>query len=115
MSLKLNLSYMVALVAGAVVALACRYYSETAINTRLRVEAYNAQQLVESLQPKLAAKRQQLQAQQEKLNKGSAIAANVGPAVVADIKNMADKMNNQKLRDLLMRHPLPEGTAPNKN
>ncbi|NBV86308.1 MAG: hypothetical protein EBS01_08620 [Verrucomicrobia bacterium] len=107
MSVKLNLSYMVALVAGAVVALACRYYSESAANARLRAEAYNTQQLVENLQPKLAAKRQQLQAQQEKLNKGSEIAANVGPAVVADIKSTAERMNNQRLRDLLSRHPLP--------
>lgn len=74
----------------------------------MRVEAYEFQQLTETIQPQLLAKRQQLQAQQEKLNKGSAISQSVGPAVLGDIRNIADKNNNAKLKDLLLKYGVRE-------
>jgi len=73
-------------------------------NARIRTEAGQFLQVVESLQSKLLAARQTLQSQQEKLNKGSAISDSVGPAVVADISAFAEKSNNARLRELLQRH-----------
>lgn len=73
-------------------------------NAKLRTEAGQFLQVVESLQTKLLAARQTLQSQQEKLNKGSAISDSVGPAVVADISAFAEKSNNVRLRELLQRH-----------
>jgi hypothetical protein len=108
MAFKLNLSYFVALIAGAVVALSVRYFGATTENAELRAKGFELQRLVEEFQPRLTAKRQQLASQQEQLNKGSAISATVGSAVVADIARLADKVSNQRLRDLLKRHGLDE-------
>lgn len=89
-------------------ALCCRYYFAVAENAKTRVEAFEFQQLAESIQPQLVAKRQQLQAQQEKLNKGSAISQTVGPAVLGDIRSAADKGNNAKLKELLAKYGVRE-------
>lgn len=70
----------------------------------MRAEAYDFQQFVESQQSQIAAKRQQLQAQQEKLTKGSAIGETVGPAVLKDIVALAEKPGNLRLRELLQKH-----------
>lgn len=107
----MKISYISAGFAGIVVALSCRYYSVTVENAKMRTEGYEFQQLVESLQPQLAAKRQQLQSQQEKLNKGSAISQTVGPAVLGDIRSIADKNNNLKLKELLVKYGVREAGA----
>ncbi len=73
-------------------------------NAKARTEAAQFTQVVESLQTKLVEARQKLQAQQEKLNKGSAISESVGPAVLADISSVAEKANNPRLRELLAKH-----------
>lgn len=80
-------------------------------NAKIRTEAGQFLQVVESLQTKLLAARQTLQSQQEKLNKGSAISDSVGPAVVADISAFADKSNNPRLRELLQRHTAKTASA----
>ena len=107
----MKISYISAGLAGVVVALSCRYYSVTVENAKMRTEGFEFQQLVESLQPQLAAKRQQLQSQQEKLNKGSAISQTVGPAVLGDIRSLADKNNNLKLKELLLKYGVREAGA----
>jgi len=104
----MKISHISAALAVVAAALCFRYYLVTAENTKMRVEAYEFQQLTESIQPQLIAKRQQLQAQQEKLNKGSAISQSVGPAVLSDIRNSADKNNNAKLKDLLLKYGVRE-------
>jgi hypothetical protein len=73
-------------------------------NAKARTEAAQFIQVVESLQTKLLDARQKLQVQQEKLNKGSAISESVGPAVLADISSVAEKANNPRLRELLLKH-----------
>lgn len=70
----------------------------------MRAEAYDFQQFVETQQSQIAVKRQQLQAQQEKLTKGSAIGETVGPAVLKDIVALAGKPGNVGLRELLQKH-----------
>ena len=57
----------------------------------MRAEAYDFQQFVENQQSQIGVKRQQLQGQQEKLTKGSAIGETVGPAVLKDIIALAEK------------------------
>ena len=104
----MKISYISAALAGVATALCFRSYLVTAENAKMRVEAYEFQQLTETIQPQLLAKRQQLQAQQEKLNKGSAISQSVGPAVLGDIRNIADKNNNAKLKDLLLKYGVRE-------
>jgi hypothetical protein len=111
MSFKFNLSYAVALLAGAVVTLSVRYYTASSESVQLRVTGFELQRQIEDFQPKLEAKRKQLAQQQEQLNKGSAISTTIGPAVVSDIAKLADKMSNQKLKDLLMRYDLRDSGA----
>ena len=124
MSFRFNLSYAVALLAGAVVTLSVRYYTASSESVQLRVSGFELQRQIEEFQPKLEAKRKQLALQQEQLNKGSAISTTIGPAVVADIARLADKMSNQKLKDLLLRYDLRDSSgshglftpgSPNKN
>ena len=107
----MKISYISAGLAACAVALACRYYFVTVENAKMRTESFEFQQLVESLQPQLQARRQQLQAQQEKLNKGSAISQSVGPAVLGDIRSSADKNNNLKLKELLLKYGVVEAGA----
>jgi hypothetical protein len=73
-------------------------------NAAQRSEMIGFQRVTESLQSKLVAKRQVLQSQQERLNKGSAIAENIGPAVLADISAAAEKNSNPKLKELLQKY-----------
>lgn len=97
---------------GALAAALClRYYFVVTESARIRVEAFEFQQLAESIQPQLATKRQQLQVQQEKLNKGSAISQTVGPAVLGDIRSAAEKSNNVKLKELLVKYGVRETPA----
>ncbi len=72
------------------------------------MEGVEFQQLTETLQPQLLEKRQRLQAQQERLNKGSAISQTIGPAVLADIRAASEKNNNLKLKELLVKYGVRE-------
>jgi hypothetical protein len=100
---KINLSYVVALIAGAVVAMSYRYFEVSAENVRIRVETYSHQQAADTLQAELINKREQIRLQQDKLAKGSAISDTIGPAVISDIQAAAEKNKNQRLRELLIK------------
>jgi hypothetical protein len=109
--------YAGAVMAGAVLALSCRYYSVSSELLVLRTSAADFERFIESQQTQAVALRQQVQAQQERLNKGSAIGETVGPAVVRDIASLSDKTGNSRLGDLLKRHGVQVrgsagGTAP---
>jgi len=104
----MKISYISAGLAALTAVLCCRYYFAMAENARIRVEGVEFQQLAETLQPQLFEKRQRLQVQQEKLNKGSAISQNVGPAVLADIRAASEKSNNVKLKELLAKYGVKE-------
>jgi hypothetical protein len=101
---SLKFGYVGAVFAGALLALSCRWFLLNSETNRMRAEAYDFQQFVETQQSQIAAKRQQLQAQQEKLTKGSAIGETVGPAVLKDIVALAGKPGNVRLRELLQKH-----------
>ena len=107
----MNLSYIVAVIGGAVMALTVKHYSVVTENSKVRLELFGYQQAVESVQTKIQAKRELLQTQQEKLAKGSAISDSVGPAIVADMAAVAVKGNNAKLRDLLQKHGMDPALA----
>lgn len=96
--------YAGAVMAGAVLALSCRFYSVSSELLVLRTSAADFERFIESQQMQAATLRQQVQAQQEKLNKGSAIGDTVGPAVVRDIVSISEKTGNSRLGDLLKRH-----------
>ena len=107
--------------AGAVLALSCRYYAVSNELVALRTSAVDFERFIDSQQTQSAALRQQLQGQQEKLNKGTAIGENVGPAVVRDIASLSEKTGNSRLVGLLKRHgvqvhgataPTPEAGVP---
>ncbi len=114
--------YVGAVMAGAVFALSCRYYAVSSELVALRTSAADFERFIESQQTQANVLRQQLQAQQEKLNKGSAIGDNVGPAVVRDIASLSEKTGNSRLGELLKKHGVqvrgasgpaaPEGGAP---
>ncbi len=109
---SLKFGYLAALFAGALLALSFRSFLLTGETNRLRAEAFDFQQFVESQQSQIALKRQQLQAQQEKLTKGSAIGDSVGPAVLKDIVAFAGKPGNVRLRELLQKHGVQVSAAP---
>ncbi len=77
----------------------------------MRAEAYDFQQFVEGQQAQVVAKRQQLQSQQDKLTKGSAIGETVGPAVLKDIVALAEKPGNLRLRELLQKYGVQVGAG----
>lgn len=107
----MNLSYIVAIIAGAVMALTVKHYSVVTENARTRLEIFGYQQALESVQTRVQAKRELLQTQQEKLAKGSSISDSVGPAIVADIAAAAVKGNNARLRDLLQKRGMDPALA----
>ena len=96
--------YVASVMAGAVFALSCKYYVVSGELGALRTTVSDFERFIDSQQTQAAVLRQQLQAQQEKLNKGSAISETVGPAVVRDIASLSDKTGNSRLSDLLKRH-----------
>jgi hypothetical protein len=106
----MNLSYAVAVIAGAVMAMSCRYFTASAESARLRSEIFQIQHAADALQVELIEKREQIGGQQEKLSKGSAIAETIGPAVVSDIQASAEKNKNQRLRALLQKR-MPQVSA----
>jgi hypothetical protein len=96
--------YVGAVMAGAVLALSLKYYSVSGEWVALRTSTADFERFIVSQQTQAAVLRQQAQAQQEQLNKGSAIGDSVGPAVVRDIVSLAEKTGNSRLSDLLKRH-----------
>lgn len=90
--------------AGVSLILSGWLYWSSMDNMKLRVESYYIQQRLDGLGPQVTQKRQQMQAQQDKLNAGSALADKIGPAVVADIAAIADRNNNTVLKELLVKH-----------
>jgi hypothetical protein len=100
----LKFGYVGAVFAGALLALSCRYFLLVGETSKMRSEAYDFQQFIDNQQSQIVAKRQQLQVQQEKLNKGSAIGDTVGPAVLKDIVALAEKPGSTRLRELLQKH-----------
>jgi len=104
--------YAVVLVSGGTVVLGFRHFSLVQKSSLLRSEVFNYQQSIETLQPQVAARRVQMEGQQDRLMKGSAISQSVGPAVIADIALHAQKANSMKLRELLTRHGFLEGGRP---
>ena len=109
----MNIGFAATGLAAVSLVLSGWFYLSSTESIKLRVESYNTQQKLDGLAPQLNQKRQQLQAQQEKLNTGSAIADKVGPAVVTDIMTIADKNNNSVLKELLVKHGA-RSTAPGK-
>lgn len=100
----IRIGYIGLALALILLTLSCRDYLLTADTLKLRAEAFDFQQFVEGQQSQIAVKRQQLQVQQEKLTKGSAIGETIGPAVLKDIAALAEKPGNARLRELLQRH-----------
>ncbi len=98
--------HLSAVLSAVLLAVSGRYYLVTVENAALRTEANEFQQVVDSMQPQLLAQRQQLQAQQEKLNKASALSQNIGPAVISDIRLTAERSNSLKLKELLQKYGL---------
>ena len=99
----MKLGYL-SFVLSAVLTLLCgRFYLVSVANAMARSETLEFQHLGDTLEGNLLSKRQLLQAQQEKLNKGSAISATVGPAVLADINAAAEK-GSVRLKELLQKY-----------
>ena len=107
-----KLVYVGAGLAGTLFALSFRYYLLMAETAKMRTEAFDFQQFVENQQSQINVKRQQLQAQQEKLAKGSAIGETVGPAVLKDIVVLAEKPGNGRLKELLQKHGVTVQAGP---
>jgi hypothetical protein len=111
MSFKFQLSTLIALVSGAVCALSVRYYFAAEENVLRKTTVLQQQRLMESFEPRLAAKRQQLQVQQEKLNRARGLTEEVGGKVLADVAAFAERTNSNHLRDLLTKHGFALGTG----
>ena len=111
MTSKIHLSTIVALASGAVCALSIRYYLVAEENMHCKTRVFQVQRLLESLEPRLAAKRQQLQVQQEKLNRARGVAEEVGGKVLADVAAFAERTNSNRLKDLLTKHGFALGTG----
>ena len=111
MSFKFQLSTLVALVAGAVCALSVRYYFAAEENVLRKTRVIQEQRVMESFEPRLSAKRQQLQVQQEKLNRARGMTEEVGGKVLADVAAFAERTNSNRLKDLLTRHGFALGTG----
>jgi hypothetical protein len=108
---KFQLSTLVALLSGAVCALSVRYYFAAEENVLRKGKFLQQQRVLESFEPRLAVKRQQLQAQQEKLSRSRGMADEVGGKVLADVAAFADRTNSSRLKDLLTKHGFALGTG----
>ena len=109
--MSVNLSYVVAVIAGGVMALSIRYYSVVTENSATRLEIFEQQQKLESVQSQIQVKRDLIESQQEKLSKVSAIGESVGPAIVSDIAAAALKGNNPRLRELLQKRGMSQALS----
>lgn len=102
--LNLLLESFIAIVSGAVVFFSVRQFQGASDTMAMRIRIQEKQMFIESLQPQLLAARQQLQGQQERINRGFAISEKVGPAVLSDIQLVAEQPGAERLRQLLAKH-----------
>jgi hypothetical protein len=109
--MSVRLSYLVAVISGAVLALSVRYYSVVTENSETRLEVFEYQQKLESVQAQIQAKRETIELQQEKLSKNSSFGESIGPAIVSDIAMAAVKGNNARLRDLLQKRGMNQALS----
>ncbi len=109
--MSIRLSYIVAVISGAVMALSVRYYSVVTENSDTRLEVFEYQQKLESVQSQIQAKRETIEIQQEKLSKNLSLGDSIGPAIVTDIATAAVKGNNPRLRDLLQKRGMSQALS----
>ena len=110
MSSKFQLSMLVALVSGAVCALSVRYYFACEENLLRKARFVQQQRMLESFEPRLAVKRQQLQAQQEKINRIHGVTEEIAGKVITDVAAFAERTSSNPLRGLLAKHGFASGT-----
>ena len=109
--MSIRLSYVVAVISGAVMALSVRYYSVLTENSQTRLEVFEYQQKFDSVQSQIQAKREMIDLQQDKLSKNSSLGDSIGPAIVTDIATAAVRGNNPRLRDLLQKRGLNQALS----
>lgn len=109
--MSIRLSYIVAVISGAVMALSVRYYSVVTENSSTRLEVFEYQQKLESVQSQIQAKRETIELQHEKLSKNSSLGDSIGPAIVSDIATAAVKGNNPRLRELLQKRGMSQALS----
>jgi hypothetical protein len=104
-------------VAGIAFSLSCQYFYQANRVSEERGKVLRLQQGVDALRAQVEGVRQQLQAQQEKIDRASAVSGKIGPAVVLDVQAAAEKSNNPRLRELLAKYgaaTLPTSEQPAK-
>lgn len=109
--MSIRFSYIVAVIAGAVMALSVRHYSVVTENSGTRLEVFEYQQKLESVQSQIQVKRETIELQQEKLSKNSSLGDSIGPAIVSDIATAAVKGNNPRLRELLQKRGMSQALS----
>ena len=92
-------------------ALSVRYYSVVTANSNTRLEVFEYQQKLESVQSQIQAKRETVELQQEKLSKNASLGDSIGPAIVSDIATAAVKGNNPRLRELLQKRGMSQALS----
>lgn len=97
----MNWLYIVAFISGSAFALACKFFFVHADNLKLRTESFRWQQEVEALQSKILLSKQQLEAQQSKMQRSATVVNQVGPALISDIQMISQKTHNVRLKLLL--------------
>jgi hypothetical protein len=96
--------YVIPVIAGIAFSFSCQYCFQAAQVAKGRGEVLRLQQGVDALRVQVESERQQLQAQQDKFDRASAVSAKIGPAVVVDVQAAAEKTNNPRLRELLKKY-----------
>ncbi len=100
-----KISYVGAVCSGALLILSCQYYFLMLDLAGIKKEITEFQKLTEDLQAQVSSRRQQLQANQQMIAKGSAIGETVGPAVVKDLLAIAEKpTSNSRIKELLSKY-----------
>lgn len=98
------LAYIVPVIAGIAFSLSIQYCYQAVEIAKGRAENLRLQQGVDGLRAQIEGGRQQIKAQQDSINRSSAVSAKIGPAVVIDVQSAADKTNNPRLRELLKKY-----------
>jgi hypothetical protein len=107
------LVFVVPVIAGIAFSLSCQYCYQASQVAQKRGDVLKLQQGVDALRVQVEGGRQQLQAQQEKFDRASAVSSKIGPAVVVDVQAAVEKTNNPRLRELLKKYgaATPEPSA----
>ena len=92
------------MVAGIAFSLSCQYFYQATHVSEERGKVLRLQQGVDALRSQVEGMRQQLQSQQEKIDRAAAVSGKIGPAVVLDVQAAAEKSNNARLRELLTKY-----------